>query len=169
MNDIRDASGVSLKRLYRLFPAKEELVVAVLKRRDVWWRRQLAAHVERHQDPEARILAVFDWLEAWFAEPGFPGCAWINFSGELGAVSTSIAEQALRHKTEFTAYLGRLVTTAGLPRELADSLVPLAEGAIATAGTSRTTAAASQARGTVRTLINDAKRQTPAAPSRTVR
>lgn len=34
MDDLRGASGVSLKRLYQLFPAKEQLVEAYLERRD---------------------------------------------------------------------------------------------------------------------------------------
>ena len=40
MDDIRGASGVSLKRLYQLFPAKEQLVEAYLERRDVRWQNQ---------------------------------------------------------------------------------------------------------------------------------
>jgi AcrR family transcriptional regulator len=34
MDDVRGASGVSLKRLYQLFPSKEQLVEAYLERRD---------------------------------------------------------------------------------------------------------------------------------------
>src|SRR6266540_4039281 len=69
MDDIRSTSGVSLKRLYQLFPAKEQLVEAYLERRDIRWRQRLAAHVDRQTDPERRILAVFDWLGQWFGEP----------------------------------------------------------------------------------------------------
>ncbi len=85
MDELRDRSGLSLRRLYGLFPAKEGLVVAFLERRDERWRGRLAAHVEAVDDPEERLLAVFDWLRAWFEEPGFRGCAWINTYGELGA------------------------------------------------------------------------------------
>ncbi|MGW2659297.1 TetR/AcrR family transcriptional regulator, partial [Streptomyces sp. NPDC001478] len=76
MDRIRAASGLPLKRIYRFFPAKEDLVVAVLRRRDQRWRGALAAYVDRVADPRARVLALFDWLGAWFAEPGFRGCAW---------------------------------------------------------------------------------------------
>ena len=34
MDEIRGESGVSLKRLYQLFPSKERLVEAYLRRRD---------------------------------------------------------------------------------------------------------------------------------------
>src|SRR5262252_7644720 len=93
MDAIRDASGVSLKRLYQLFPAKEQLVEAYLERRDVRWRGRLDEFVRRHENPEERVLAVFDWLERWFAEDGFRGCAWINSYGELGATSERVTAQ----------------------------------------------------------------------------
>ena len=38
MDDLREGSGLSLKRLYALYPAKEQLVEAYLRRRDVRWR-----------------------------------------------------------------------------------------------------------------------------------
>lgn len=167
MDDIRDTSGLSLKQIYRLFPAKERLVVAVLERRDVRWRGDLAAHVESHRDPETRILAVFDWLEAWFVEPGFRGCAWVNVYGELGPVSPLIAKQARQHKAELRSYLGRLVTAAGLTTDVADFITLLVEGAMVTAGISGSPAAASQARAAARALIRAAKKHSAAAPSGT--
>ena len=51
MDDIRGASGVSLKRLYQLFPAKEQLVEAYLERRDGRWRGRLAEFVELRSTP----------------------------------------------------------------------------------------------------------------------
>ena len=65
-------------------------VVAVLQRRDLRWRGNLATYVEQHEDPRERVLAVFDWLGQWFAEPDFRGCAWINAYGELGATSPAV-------------------------------------------------------------------------------
>lgn len=133
MDDIRGASGVSLKRLYQLFPAKEQLVVAYLERRDVRWRQRLADHVDGHQDPGRRVLAVFDWLGEWFREPDFRGCAWINSYGELGATSERVADRVRAHKRAFKDYLTGLANDAGLPASLADQLYLLAEGAMVTA------------------------------------
>jgi AcrR family transcriptional regulator len=134
MDAIRATSGVSLKRLYQLYPAKEQLVVAYLERRDTRWRGRMAAHVARTPDPEQRLLAVFDWLGLWFAEPDFRGCAWINSYGELGTVSPVVAEQVRGHKNAFLRYLHDLVAAAGRPPELAEQLLLLAEGAMVTAG-----------------------------------
>ncbi|MFF4255694.1 TetR/AcrR family transcriptional regulator [Streptomyces sp. NPDC001663] len=153
MDDIRGASGVSLKRLYQLFPAKEQLVEAYLQRRDVRWRGRLAEFVERHEDPEERILAVFDWLEQWFGEDGFRGCAWINAYGELGATSERVVAQVRAHKRAFRDYLAGLVADAGLPGILAGQLFLLAEGAMVAAGTTPSTEPAQEAREAARLLL----------------
>jgi AcrR family transcriptional regulator len=153
MDDIKSASGVSLKRLYQLFPAKEQLVEAYLERRDGRWRGRLAASVERVEDPAERILAVFDWLEGWFGEDGFRGCAWINSYGELGATSTRVASQVRAHKQAFSDYLALLVAAAGRPATLAGPLFLLAEGAMVTAGITQSTRPAAEAREAARLLL----------------
>lgn len=73
MDRIRTASGVPLKRLYRLFPAKESLVTAYLERRDRRWLTSLRTAALTPTEPRARVLAVFDWLADWFTEPDFRG------------------------------------------------------------------------------------------------
>jgi AcrR family transcriptional regulator len=152
MDAIRDASGVSLRRLYQLFPAKEQLVEAYLERRDVTWRGRLAGYVESRPAPE-RLLAVFDWLQAWFSEPGFRGCAWINGYGELGSTSAVVAGQARRHKEAFRHYVRGLVAAAGLPPSLGGELYLLAEGAMVTAAIFGTPEAAAQARAAAARLV----------------
>ncbi|MFI1028956.1 TetR/AcrR family transcriptional regulator [Streptomyces sp. NPDC020951] len=153
MDDVRGASGVSLKRLYQLFPAKEQLVEAYLERRDIRWRGLLAESVARREDPRERILAVFDWLEEWFHEPDFRGCAWINAYGELGAASERVTRQVRAHKRAFRDCLAGLVADAGLPPALAGPLFLLAEGAMTTAGISGDAAPAAEAREAARLLL----------------
>ncbi|MER6711145.1 TetR/AcrR family transcriptional regulator [Streptomyces sp. NPDC000877] len=153
MDDVRGASGVSLKRLYQLFPAKEQLVEAYLERRDARWRGRLAEYVERQGEPEERILAVFDWLGGWFGEPDFRGCAWINAYGELGATSARVAAQVRAHKRAFREYLDSLVGAAGLPAALGGQLFLLAEGAMVTAGVTRSAGPAAEAREAARLLL----------------
>jgi AcrR family transcriptional regulator len=154
MDDIRDASGVSLKRLYQLFPNKERLVTAYLQRRDVWWRTRLAEHVAKKEDPRDRPLAVFDWMHDWFHEPDYRGCAWINCFGELGATSGPVAEEARVHKEGFRQFLRALATDAGLPAETGDHLLLLAEGAIVTSALIGDLDAARKARAAASRLVD---------------
>jgi len=153
MDEIRAGAGLSLKRVYALYPAKEHLVEAYLQRRDVRWRARLAAAVEAVADPCERILALFDWLGSWFREPGFRGCAWINGFGELGAVSDGMVRQARSHKQAFADYVAGLVADAGLPPGLGPQLVLLAEGAMASAGILGADAPAAHARAAAEALL----------------
>jgi AcrR family transcriptional regulator len=153
MDDIRDAAHVSLKRLYQLFPNKERLVTAYLRRRDGWWRGRLADHVALCPDPRERLLAVFDWMHNWFHEPGYRGCAWINCYGELGATSGPVADEARMHKEGFRNFLRGLAVDAGLPRSVGDELLLLAEGAIVTSALIGDLDAARKARAAAAKLV----------------
>ncbi|MEU6389630.1 TetR/AcrR family transcriptional regulator [Streptomyces sp. NPDC046939] len=154
MDAVRAASGLPLKRIYGFFPAKEDLVVAVLRRRDERWRRGLAAHVEQVVDPRERVLALFDWLAEWFTEPGFRGCAWINAFGELGASSEAVLAEVRSHKQAFHDQTTGWARAAGLP--VADPVALLAEGAIVTAAITGDPGVARQARAAVATLLDSA-------------
>ncbi|MER5932887.1 helix-turn-helix domain-containing protein [Streptomyces sp. NPDC002054] len=123
MDRIRTASGVPLKRLYRLFPAKESLVAAYLERRDRRWLDSLRTAATRPATPLDRVHAVFDWLADWFTEPEFRGCAFLNAYGELGPAAPEIVHT---HKTELRRLLADLTEA---PPAVADQLLILVEGA----------------------------------------
>jgi AcrR family transcriptional regulator len=154
MDEVRTASGLPLKRIYRLFAAKEDLVVAMLRRRDLRWRGDLAARVERAGDPRERVLAVFDWLSGWFAEPGFRGCAWINAYGELGSSSPAVLAEVRAHKRAFHDQIADWVRATGSPA--GEQVYLLAEGAIVTAAITGDPAAAGHARAAAAALLRQA-------------
>ncbi|MCE7006704.1 TetR/AcrR family transcriptional regulator [Kibdelosporangium philippinense] len=147
MDQIRSTSGVSLKRLYQLFPSKEALVVAYLERRDKRWRDNLRTYVEQHGNT---VGAVFHWLHQWFSEPGFRGCAFINSFGELSATSPKITAIVQYHKDELRDFLRGLVNDDSL----ADQLLVLVEGAIVVAAIREDPDAAWQAKTAAEALVS---------------
>lgn len=154
MDAVRTASGVTLRRLYQLFPSKSALVEAYLARRDERWRTALAQYVATaEQDPQKRVLAVFDWLARWFGEPDFRGCAFVNSFGELGAASPEVAYAARHHKDAFRAYIRELTDAAGAPPATASHIALLAEGAITTAAVSASPVPAEDAKQAARLLL----------------
>ncbi|MFF7703693.1 TetR/AcrR family transcriptional regulator [Streptomyces lydicus] len=156
MDELRTAAGVSLKRLYQCFPAKDDLVEAYLRRRDTRWRAALAEYVEgRAAGPGERPLAVFDWLHDWFAEPDFRGCAFLNSFGELGATSDGVGRVAREHKRALLAYLTGLVRALPVdgPDAVAGQLALLVDGAITTAALTGDPAAARHARTAAGSLL----------------
>jgi AcrR family transcriptional regulator len=132
MDQIRDASGVSLKRLYRLFPAKEVLVEEVLRRREEAFFADLTEAAARAADPREAILGFFDRLHEWFARPDYRGCPFLNAFAELGATSAPVSAVTRGQKLRLQRHLGDLVDRAAAPPELAGQLLVLANGAMAT-------------------------------------
>lgn len=160
MDEVRTAAGVSLKKLYSIFPGKEELTVAVLGSRHELWEDGIARAASAATTPRDRLLAMYDFLAEWFQDPSFRGCGFINAFGELGATSTVIAAAAQDHKRSFQDYLVGLTREAGLADpeagELAAQLALLAEGAQTTAAISGTAAPAAVARRAAAVLVDAA-------------
>jgi AcrR family transcriptional regulator len=157
MDELRQSAGVSLRRLYSLFPAKTDIVAAVLARKHAEWEAGLSAAVaDAGDDPRARLLAVYGYLENWFCADDFRGCAFINAFGELGGTNPDVAEIVRAHKASFQEYMAALVAETGAPDALAAQLSILAEGAQSTAAISADPAVAVQARGAAEVLIDAA-------------
>ncbi|MFV2179333.1 TetR/AcrR family transcriptional regulator [Actinomadura sp. LOL_016] len=146
MDDLRAASGVSLKRLYGTFPSKEALVTAYLERRDLRWTGDLESYVATRDDS---VAAVFDWLGEWFASDDFHGCAFINAFGELREGSAPVAAAARAHKERLFRFLRGLVKDD----VLAAQLVMLMDGAIVSASINGDPGAAATARKAAEALV----------------
>lgn len=157
MDEIRDTAGVSLRKLYLEFPSKDDLVLAVLDRRHRMWTDGVAARVATVDDPEEKLLAIYDYLADWFADDSFRGCGFINAFGELGGGHPDVVAVARTHKQSFQEYVARLVAEAGASPSLAPQLAILAEGAQTTAAIAGTTEAAEQARDAARILVRAAR------------
>ncbi|MFF5211573.1 TetR/AcrR family transcriptional regulator [Streptosporangium sp. NPDC000396] len=153
MDTVRTESGVSLKRIYALFPSKDDLVLAVLRHRTNQWNTGIAGAVAVARTPRDKVLAIFDFLADWFREDGFRGCAFINVFGELGGGSDRVAEAVREQKASFQRRVAELVREAGCPGHLAPQLVLLSEGAQTTAAISRDPDTAAHARAAADTLI----------------
>lgn len=155
MDQVRDHSGVSLARLYDLFPSKQHLVAGYLRSRDERWRRSLAAHVEvvaGDGTARDRLLAVFGWLGSWFAEPGYRGCGFINAWAEAGPAGELVQQTTREHKTAFRNYLIKLAAEDYQPA-LIDQLYLLAEGAIVTSALNGSTEPATTGRTAAAALL----------------
>src|SRR5215471_21803785 len=72
-------ANVAKMTLYNHFSSKDELIVAVIKKRSEEILTGLAAAVKAAgKSPRRRLLSVFDFLELLFGRPNFSGCAFIR-------------------------------------------------------------------------------------------
>jgi AcrR family transcriptional regulator len=153
MDTVREAAGISLKRLYSLFPSKDALLIDVLRAWMVNWNEGVSLASYSATTPRDKLLAIYDFLDVWFRQDNFRGCAFINSFGELGAVSADVAEIARGQKQAFQNYVEGLVEELGGSPALAAQLAILAEGAQTTAAISGRPDAALQARAAAEVLI----------------
>ena len=161
---ILSESGVAKMTLYNHFKSKDELILAVLRRRDETFRNWFMRNVEACSGaPRDCLLAAFDVLGQWIQQDDFCGCTFINATAEYGERGDAIRNSCAEHKQLVLGYFEKLATAAGAhdPAELAFSLNLLAEGAIVSAQVMGKMDAAEHAKRAANILIEDALR--PAA------
>ena len=68
IDEIISQSGVAKATMYRHFPTKNDLVLAVLQRREQLWTVDLVERQSRLRGstPEEQLLAIFDVFHDWF-------------------------------------------------------------------------------------------------------
>lgn len=156
MDELRQEAGVSLRRLYGVYPSKSDIVMAVLARKHERWARELDAFLAEEPDPARRVLGIYDFLADWFRTDDFRGCGFINAFGELGGQDEDVAAAVRDHKASFQRRVAELVADMGGTPALAAQLAIIAEGAQTTAAISHDPEVAGQARAAAETLISAA-------------
>lgn len=133
MSDIRDASGVSMRRLYAMYSSKSELVAAWLTDRHDAWMAWFTTSVDRHialgADP---VLATFDAIAEWVAAPGYRGCAFINSLAETSEMENSHRTIIAAHKRDLLEHLTDLAVRnhPNAPSWLPAALAVIVDGVI---------------------------------------
>jgi AcrR family transcriptional regulator len=150
-------AGVAKGSLYYSFSGKDELVHDYLTHRHGMWAERVTAGIEAHTEPRARILAVFDVLGTLFAQPDYRGCAFMNATAEAAPDSVEARAGTAFRAWVHTLFLD-LATDTGVakPKQLAESLVLLYDGAVATAQMDKAPEAARTARRTAELILDNA-------------
>ena len=135
MNRVRDTAGVPLRRLYQMFPSKDTLLAACLARRDLTARAAIGQRIATIDDPVAKALCPFDFLNDWFRQPSFHGCVFAGAFGEAGAASPIVVTAVRTHKQALRELLIELVAEAGVrdAEAVGAQLAVLFDGAMAIA------------------------------------
>lgn len=152
-------SNVAKMTLYKYFPSKEALILAVLEARDRAFIESLTAYVTAQEPGLARLAAVFEWHGQWFASEDFRGCLFIHASAEHDRDSPEVMALATRHKQQIVRLLHdwvRPVVPSSAAMMLAVQLSMLIDGAIVAAHTSQLQDAAPQAWQAAQVLVKNA-------------
>jgi AcrR family transcriptional regulator len=144
IDTVIEKAGVAKGSLYYIFGGKDELVAAYLRGRHEAWRQRVEAAQAGTDDPVEKILAIFDALADYVSLPDFRGCPFVNAAAEAPAGEAQ--RLAIRQYRDWVrkSFL-ELAADTGVPDSatLADALIVLYDGALATAevgGTARAAA-----------------------------
>ena len=152
-------AGVAKMSLYKHFPSKDDLILAVLKYREEgvleFFRSAMGRHAKKAKNP---LRAFFAALKEWFHTPDFRGCAFQNAAVELADPAHPGTEFVRGHKQRFSEFLRGLVEkTVGKSAKVAPAVALLVEGAIVTAVVQGSPDAADVARDAALNLVAEEK------------
>jgi AcrR family transcriptional regulator len=107
---------VAKTTLYRHFPSKDMLVVAVLRLREERWSRDWLQHeVEQRGGPaRARLLTIFDVFGEWFRREDYEGCLFCRTLLEFGDRTSPPAAASVAALTNIRSWLAGLAQEAGV-------------------------------------------------------
>ena len=136
MDKLVAETGISKTSMYKHFRTKEDLILAVLRLRDEEFRNWLYRRMEElAATPKGQLIALFDAIEEWFAEPDYRSCLFIKASCEFQEADHAIHQQSADHIRMLERHITALAEAAALaePAALARQLLLLMDGAIVTA------------------------------------
>jgi AcrR family transcriptional regulator len=138
VDTIIERSGVAKMTVYRHFGSKDDLVLAVLDRREqLWTRKWLEREVRRRAErPVDRLLAIFDVFDEWFHRRDFEGCLFVNALLEIDDRKHPIHIACREQLTRIRDFLIELASEAGVadPDDFARQWHILMKGASPSAG-----------------------------------
>jgi len=154
-------AGIAKMTLYKYFPAKEDLILEVVRRRSREFSEWLSNRLNRTAaNPGEKLQQLFDAVEEWLADPHCSGLAFIKASAEFPQKDNPVHKLSEELSLEFRNYITLLAREAGIRsyEALGLQLSMLIEGAVLSEQLSKSTSALEHAKHAARILIDSANR-----------
>jgi AcrR family transcriptional regulator len=149
--------GVTKTTFYNHFESKDDLVLAVIDKRDGMELQRFQADLQKMGGRSARgqLEVLFEAMDMWFNDPEFRGCIFITAAAEFPSPNDPAHQLAARHKRLVWEFLLELATEAEAddPHSLAEQLALLIEGAVVVRHVAGNDNAAQIANRTARLLL----------------
>jgi AcrR family transcriptional regulator len=128
--------GISKTAFYKHFESKDDLMLAVLEKKNVWLQQllgQIAAQ-RADGDPVAQLRRLFDIVDQIIASDEYQGCIFVKVAMEFPLPHEPAHHAAAAHKRAVEAIVRELAAQAGAddPQSLAEELCLIMEGAYVT-------------------------------------
>jgi len=165
MDELVRATGLGKATVYRLYPTKDALVAAYLRRLATAISTAIAEQITAHAgDPSGALLAILDAIEADLRRPGFRGCPFNNASIEFDDPQHPARVQARGYREQLRGTLSQLAVQltrgtgagSGDGESLGSQLAVLIDGAYTSAAHLGPDGPAADGRGRARHLVRQA-------------
>jgi len=129
-------AGVTKTTFYKHFEGKDDLMVAAVERHEEWENAAMDRAVRERagDDPRRQLLARIDVIDAWFNDPDFRGCMFVNTAAEFPNPHDPVhraAAAALRRRRDHARDLARAAgAEADRAETFADCYLAILEGAL---------------------------------------
>jgi AcrR family transcriptional regulator len=136
IDSVIEKAGVAKGSLYYIFGGKDELVAAYLHGRLERWQQLVEVAQADVDDPDAKILAVFDAIADYMSLPEYRGCPFHNAAAEAPAGEAQ--QLAIKEYRDWLrSSFRQLAAQTGVSdsEALTEALIVLYDGALATNGT----------------------------------
>ncbi|WP_278261763.1 TetR/AcrR family transcriptional regulator [Nocardia sp. AG03] len=164
VDEVVRRSGMAKASLYRWFPSKDDLVLAVLQRRDENFWAAWDSAAESAPDPRAELDAQLTWIQRLATHPDYRGCAFVNTAAEFGdGASAAVRQRCLDHEQELRRRLRALAERLAVEdsARFADLMHLGIVGAFATGGIYESGGPADQLRTLAASLLGEAPPPVP--------
>lgn len=137
INEIIREAGIAKATLYSHFKSKEDICIAYLEHKNDSFIEEIRAFILKRKSGEAQLIALFEFLEIFYAQKEFNGCWCINTISEIPRDNNNIRSKIQEQKKDFLTLIDRLVKTnlshkTTIEKELiAKHIYVLYEGALA--------------------------------------
>ncbi|NMG05988.1 TetR/AcrR family transcriptional regulator [Brasilonema sp. UFV-L1] len=158
INEVIAASDVAKRTFYKYFPSKDQLILEVMRYREKQWLKWFHKAVEeRGQTAKEKLLAIFDVLGEWYAQPDFRGCPFINAVLEIADANHPAHHVSVSLREAIRTHVMQLAIEAGVrhPEAFSQQYLLLIGGASLMATIEGTPAGANYARHALSILINE--------------
>lgn len=155
MREVARAAEISLSRLTRMYPTKEELILEYLAGRHQKDVKMLKALTSGDRTPQQTLRGALESIVTELLSPGFRGCAFLNASAEAGHHYPSIRVEVYAHRDWYTDQTMALLFRAGHPRaaDAADDLLLARDGGMASVHGGNVVAAVSAMRRAIQRAL----------------
>jgi len=109
INQIISEAKVAKASFYQHFKSKEDLCVAFLNARHLYWFSELHNFINGKKDTKSKIISSFDYLIHMNFKENFRGCSFLNILSEIPADNFKILTVIQDHKSDLRKFFSDLI------------------------------------------------------------